>query len=39
MALPPRGERYLWLRFDAQAYLDGNIQDFKDRLARIYDRQ
>ncbi|GJS03789.1 hypothetical protein Tco_0320297 [Tanacetum coccineum] len=39
MALPPRGERYLWLRFDAHAYLDGNIQDFKDRLARIYDRQ
>ncbi|GKD97898.1 hypothetical protein Tco_1381795, partial [Tanacetum coccineum] len=39
MALPPRVERHLWLRFDTHDYLDSNIQDFKDRLAMIYDRQ
>ncbi|GJV99072.1 hypothetical protein Tco_1554324 [Tanacetum coccineum] len=38
-ALPPWAERHLWLRFDAQDYLDDDIQDFEDRLARIYDRQ
>ncbi|GJX95856.1 hypothetical protein Tco_0351654 [Tanacetum coccineum] len=37
--LPPRGERYLWLRFDGQDYLDGDIQDFEDRLGRIYNRK
>ncbi|GJY47097.1 hypothetical protein Tco_0436160 [Tanacetum coccineum] len=38
MALPPRVERHMWLRFDAQDYLEGDILDFEDRLARIYDR-
>ncbi|GKB71950.1 hypothetical protein Tco_0933362, partial [Tanacetum coccineum] len=32
MALPPRVERHLWLRFDTHDYHDSNIQDFEDRL-------
>ncbi|GKD90197.1 hypothetical protein Tco_1365704, partial [Tanacetum coccineum] len=37
--LPPRSEQHLWLRFDVQDYVDSAIQDFEDRLGRIYDRQ
>nr|GEY21322.1 hypothetical protein [Tanacetum cinerariifolium] len=39
MALPPRAERHLWLRLDAQDFVDSDIQDFEDMLARIYDKQ
>ncbi|GJT04657.1 hypothetical protein Tco_0839119 [Tanacetum coccineum] len=39
MALPPRAEMHLWLRFDAQDYTDVNIHNFEDILARIFDRQ
>ncbi|GJT92256.1 hypothetical protein Tco_1081101 [Tanacetum coccineum] len=29
----------MWLRFDGQDYLDGDIKDFEDRLGRIYNRK
>nr|GEX71654.1 hypothetical protein [Tanacetum cinerariifolium] len=38
MELPPRNERHLRLRFDAQDYNDSDIHDFESRLSRIYDR-
>ncbi|GJX83174.1 hypothetical protein Tco_0332655 [Tanacetum coccineum] len=37
--LPPRAERHLWLRYEGQEYTDTIIQDFKERLGRIFGRQ
>nr|GEY38677.1 hypothetical protein [Tanacetum cinerariifolium] len=35
---PPRAKRHPWLRFEGRDYIDVDIQDFKDRLGKIYDR-
>ncbi|GKB89193.1 hypothetical protein Tco_0961465 [Tanacetum coccineum] len=37
--LPPRDQRHQWLRYEGQEYTDDIIQDFKERLGRIFIRQ
>nr|GEV77899.1 hypothetical protein [Tanacetum cinerariifolium] len=37
--LPARNLRHTWLRFKGQDYTDVDIQDFEERLGRIFDRQ
>nr|GEW42347.1 hypothetical protein [Tanacetum cinerariifolium] len=37
MALPPRDQRYQYLRFEGLQYTDTNIVDFVERLGRIYN--
>ncbi|GKA75705.1 hypothetical protein Tco_0782083 [Tanacetum coccineum] len=37
--LPPRNLRHAWLIFECQDYTDTAIQDFEERLGRIFDRQ
>ncbi|GKE54783.1 hypothetical protein Tco_1489939, partial [Tanacetum coccineum] len=39
MALPPRGQRHQYLRFEVLGYTDANIKDFKERLSKIYGRE
>ncbi|GJZ92508.1 retrovirus-related pol polyprotein from transposon opus, partial [Tanacetum coccineum] len=39
MALPPRDQRYQYLRYEGLQYTDVDIVDFKARLARIYRRE
>nr|GEY77620.1 hypothetical protein [Tanacetum cinerariifolium] len=39
MALPPRDQRYRYLRFEGLQYTDTDIVDFRERLERIYDRE
>ncbi|GJS52978.1 hypothetical protein Tco_0626340 [Tanacetum coccineum] len=38
MALPPRDQRYQYLRYEGLQYTDADIADCKTRLARIYRR-
>ncbi|GKA60554.1 hypothetical protein Tco_0759961 [Tanacetum coccineum] len=38
MALPPRDQRYPFLRFEGLEYTDVDIADFKGRLGKIYDK-
>ncbi|GJY23996.1 hypothetical protein Tco_0397654 [Tanacetum coccineum] len=37
--LPPRQQRYLFLRYQGLEYTDEDIADFEERLERIYSRQ
>ncbi|GKE49063.1 hypothetical protein Tco_1480321, partial [Tanacetum coccineum] len=37
--IPPRDQRYLWLRYEGQEYTDADIVNFDGRLEKIYDRQ
>nr|GEX33904.1 hypothetical protein [Tanacetum cinerariifolium] len=37
--LPPRDQRHPWLLYEGQEYTDEVIQDFKERLGRIFTRQ
>ncbi|GJW13279.1 hypothetical protein Tco_0017412 [Tanacetum coccineum] len=39
MALLPRDQRHLYLRYEGLQYTDANIADFEARLARIYRRE
>ncbi|GJW71767.1 hypothetical protein Tco_0128684 [Tanacetum coccineum] len=39
MTLPPKDQRYEWLRFDNQGYTKEEKQEFKTRLAKIYYRR
>ncbi|GKE43551.1 hypothetical protein Tco_1470835, partial [Tanacetum coccineum] len=39
MALPPRDQRYQYLRYEGLQYTKANIVDFESRLARIYRRE
>ncbi|GJT80215.1 hypothetical protein Tco_1054557 [Tanacetum coccineum] len=39
MALPPRDQRYQYLRFEVLEYTDADIMDFEERLGRIYDTE
>ncbi|GKB31229.1 hypothetical protein Tco_0870630 [Tanacetum coccineum] len=39
MALPPRDQRYQYLRYEGLQYTDTDIADFETRLARIYRRE
>ncbi|GJT61140.1 copia protein [Tanacetum coccineum] len=39
MALPPREQRYRFLRYEGLEYLDIDIFDFEGRLARIHRRE
>ncbi|GJQ93854.1 hypothetical protein Tco_0004993 [Tanacetum coccineum] len=39
MALPPRDQRYQYLRYEGIQYTDTDIVDFETRLARIYRRE
>ncbi|GJQ97787.1 hypothetical protein Tco_0008926 [Tanacetum coccineum] len=39
MALPPRDQRYQYLRFEGLEYTDADITDFEGRLSRIYSRE
>ncbi|GJU75420.1 hypothetical protein Tco_1272490 [Tanacetum coccineum] len=39
MALPPRDQRYQYLRYEGLQYKDADILDFKSRLTRIYRRE
>ncbi|GJU43292.1 hypothetical protein Tco_1200558 [Tanacetum coccineum] len=39
MALPPREQRHLFLRYKGLEYSDADIADFEVRLARIYRRE
>ncbi|GJU54179.1 hypothetical protein Tco_1227893 [Tanacetum coccineum] len=38
MALPPRDQRYQYLRFEGLEYTDADIADFEERLGKIYGR-
>nr|GEZ71781.1 hypothetical protein [Tanacetum cinerariifolium] len=38
MSLPPRDQRYLFLRFEGLEYTDADIADFEGRPEKIYDR-
>ncbi|GJY11006.1 hypothetical protein Tco_0379191 [Tanacetum coccineum] len=38
MDLPPRDQRYPFLRFEGLEYTDADIADFKGRRRKIYDR-
>ncbi|GKB73996.1 hypothetical protein Tco_0935408 [Tanacetum coccineum] len=35
----PRAERHLWFRYEGHDYTDAIIQDYEERLGRIYDRR
>nr|GEZ16075.1 hypothetical protein [Tanacetum cinerariifolium] len=37
--LPPRDKRHPWLLYEGQEYTDEVIQDFKERLGRIFTMQ
>ncbi|GKC97122.1 hypothetical protein Tco_1162564, partial [Tanacetum coccineum] len=37
--LPPRDQRYLWLRYQVEGYTEEIVHDFKDRLKTIFRRQ
>nr|GEZ59718.1 hypothetical protein [Tanacetum cinerariifolium] len=37
--LPPRDQRHQWLRYEGHEYTDEIIQDFKERLGRIFTMQ
>ncbi|GKE18830.1 hypothetical protein Tco_1426407 [Tanacetum coccineum] len=39
MALPPRDQRYQYLRYEGLQYSNDDIVDFEARLARIYRRE
>ncbi|GJU58763.1 hypothetical protein Tco_1236529 [Tanacetum coccineum] len=39
MALPPRQQRHMFLRYEGLEYLDTDIVDFEGRLARIHKRE
>ncbi|GJY10162.1 hypothetical protein Tco_0378347 [Tanacetum coccineum] len=39
MALPPREQRHLFLRYQGLKYTDADIEDFETRLTRIYKRE
>nr|GEY51028.1 hypothetical protein [Tanacetum cinerariifolium] len=39
MDLPPRDQRYQYLRYEGLQYTDADIADFETRLARIYKRE
>ncbi|GKD62647.1 hypothetical protein Tco_1300156, partial [Tanacetum coccineum] len=39
MALTPRDQRHLYLRYEGLQYADADIADFEARLARIYRRE
>ncbi|GKD71837.1 hypothetical protein Tco_1325927, partial [Tanacetum coccineum] len=39
MALPPREQRYRFLRYEGLEYTDSDIEDFESRLERIYTRE
>ncbi|GJW53819.1 hypothetical protein Tco_0097904 [Tanacetum coccineum] len=39
MALPPKNERHLWLRFNTQGYTEEEIYDFETMLERLYYRK
>ncbi|GJU98550.1 hypothetical protein Tco_1327821 [Tanacetum coccineum] len=39
MALPPRDQRHLYLRFEGLQYTDAYIANFEIRLAKIYRRE
>nr|GEY52667.1 hypothetical protein [Tanacetum cinerariifolium] len=39
MALPPRNQRYLWLRFQVEGYTEEIVHDFEQRLETIFGRQ
>ncbi|GJX98558.1 hypothetical protein Tco_0355577 [Tanacetum coccineum] len=39
MALPPRAQRYQYLRYEGLQYTDTDIADFEVRLTRIYRRE
>ncbi|GJZ51726.1 hypothetical protein Tco_0606241 [Tanacetum coccineum] len=39
IALPPREQRYRFLRYEGLEYLDTDIADFEGRLARIHRRE
>ncbi|GKB68308.1 hypothetical protein Tco_0929720, partial [Tanacetum coccineum] len=39
VALPPRDQRHLWLRYEGQEYIDTDSVYFEERLERIYDRR
>ncbi|GKF88751.1 hypothetical protein Tco_0262714, partial [Tanacetum coccineum] len=39
MALPPRKQRYHFLRYEGLEYSDADIADFEARLSRIYRRE
>ncbi|GJS60593.1 hypothetical protein Tco_0655377 [Tanacetum coccineum] len=39
MALPPREQRHIFLRYEELEYTDADIADFKARLARIHRRE
>ncbi|GJY96183.1 hypothetical protein Tco_0512544 [Tanacetum coccineum] len=38
MALPPRDQRYTFLKFEGLEYTDVDIADFEERLGKIYGR-
>ncbi|GKE52031.1 hypothetical protein Tco_1487187, partial [Tanacetum coccineum] len=39
MALPPRDQRYQYLKYEGLQYTETNIVDFESRLARIYRKE
>ncbi|GJT57536.1 reverse transcriptase domain-containing protein [Tanacetum coccineum] len=39
MALPPRDQRHLWLRYRVKGYTEEIVHDFKQRLETIFGRQ
>ncbi|GJX52131.1 hypothetical protein Tco_0280500 [Tanacetum coccineum] len=39
MALPPREQRHLFLRYEGLQYTEADIEDFEMRLTRIYRRE
>nr|GEY68309.1 hypothetical protein [Tanacetum cinerariifolium] len=39
MALPPKDQRYQYLRFEGLQYTEGDIADYETRLAKIYMRE
>ncbi|GKC92308.1 hypothetical protein Tco_1157750 [Tanacetum coccineum] len=37
--LPPRAQRYLWLRYEVKGYTKEIVQDYEQRLATIFSKQ
>nr|GEW14601.1 hypothetical protein [Tanacetum cinerariifolium] len=37
--LPPRDQKYLWLRYQVEGYTEEIVHDFEQRLKTIFDRQ
>ncbi|GJR38861.1 hypothetical protein Tco_1214545 [Tanacetum coccineum] len=36
--LPPRAQRHLWLRYEVEGYTEEIVQDYEQRLAKIFSR-